>query len=240
MALLRHCTGLVRAAPEKHERFFAAAAFPLPPPPAAFGSDLFPQGWGMLGNNFLGDCTIAGPMHAVMLWLKRAGQSVRFTTLDAQDDYQNFGYIPGKPNTDNGADMVTVAQFWQATGFRDCTDARHKIAAYASIEGSDVGKPDLGHVYQCASLFGAVGIGIAMAQENEAQFDRGETWTPQLDSDEYHFVPIIGRGPQGLLFVTWGKACWMSEAFFEANCKEALAYLPSANDPNTNLFSSAA
>ena len=242
MRLLRHRTGLKRAPPGAHARFFARAVSPaaLPAVPATFGSDSFPAGWGMLSNDALGDCTIAGADHIIM-----ARQKAVFTALDAQDDYQAFGYVPGKPDTDQGADMIAVAQYWQTTGMRDCTDTRHKICDFAGIEGSDAGAPDLNHVYLCAYLFGACGIGIALSDANEDQFERGETWTPDGRADAYHFVPVIARGPQGLGIVTWGKGpdwpgCWLSEDFFRQNCKEALAYLQDASDPNASLFAEAA
>ena len=214
----------------------------LPPIPATFGSDLFPNGWGMNGNDNYGDCTVAGAEHIVMAWLKAKGTTTHFTDIDALDDYENFGYVPSKPETDQGADMISVAEFWRTTGMRDWRAVRYKIAGYASIEGSEAGAPELNHVYQCAFLFGACGIGINLPANAETQFDNNETWTivPDAPSDGYHYVPVIGRGPQGLLFVTWGKACWMSEDFFRANCKEALAYLPTADDPNANLFAEAA
>ena len=236
-------TGLKRAAPVAHVNCFAPLlTIPLPPVPAEFGSDLFPSGWGMLGNDEIGDCTIAGAEHIIMAWLKAKGTTTHFTDVDALEDYENFGYVPGKPQTDQGADMISVAQFWQSTGMRDWRATRYKIAAYASIEGSDVSAPNLDHVYQCAYLFGACGIGINLPDNAETQFDNNETWTvePDAQSDGYHFVPIIGRGANGLLFVTWGKACWMSEEFFRVNCKEGVAYLPTANDQNANLFAVAA
>jgi len=255
MPLLRHRTGLKRAPIEAHARVFARTVAPaaLPPVPAAFGSDLFPDAWGMLGNATAGDCTIAGMMHAMMDWRKLAGQMLRFTDLDAFDDYsavlklsgQPQGYLPSDPSTDTGCDMVTVAQYARETGMRDCTDTRYKVADFASIEGSDRGKPDLDHVYCCAYLFGACGIGIALSDGNEDQFERGETWTPDSNANEYHFVPVVARGPRGIGFVTWGKGpdwpgCWMSEDFFQQNCREAIAYLQNASDPNANLFAEAA
>jgi hypothetical protein len=255
MPLLRHRTGLKHARPDAHARFFARAASPaaLPPVPASFGSDLFPNGWGMLGNATAGDCTIAGLMHAIMEWRRRAGQTVHFTELDAFDDYsavlklsgQPQGYVPADSSTDTGCDMVTVAQYAKATGMRDCADNRYKVAEFASIAGSDGGNPALDHVYACAYLFGACGIGIALSDANEQQFERGETWTPDNSAGEYHFVPVIARGPRGLGIVTWGKGpdwpgCWLSEDFFQQNCKEAIAYLQDASDPNASLFAEAA
>lgn len=255
MPLLRNRTGLKRAPPGAHTRFFARAASPaaLPPLPAEFGRDLFPNGWGMLGNATAGDCTIAGLMHAIMDWRKLAGKTVHFTELDALDDYsavlklsgQRQGYVAGDPSTDTGCDMVTVAQYVKETGLRDYTDTRYKVADFASIAGSDQGNPALDHVYRCAYLFGACGIGIALSNANEDQFERGEAWTPDNSADDYHFVPVIARGRQGLGIVTWGKGpdwpgCWLSEAFFQQNCREAIAYLQDASDPHANLFTEAA
>ena len=255
MPLLRHRTGLKRAPPAAHSRLFACAPSPvaLPPAPAQFGNDPFPDGWGMLGNAGAGDCTIAGLMHAIMDWRKLNGQTVDFTELDALDDYsavlklsgQPQGYVPGDPSTDTGCDMMEVAHYAKQTGLRDRTDTRYKIANFASIEGSDRGDPVLAHVYCCAYLFGACGIGVALSDANEEQFERGETWTPDRSADEYHFVPVVARGPQGLGIVTWGKGpdwpgCWLSENFFQQNCREAIAYLHDASDPNASLFAEAA
>jgi len=206
------------------------AAEALPPTPAVFGhQNLVPaKGWGMLGNDQCGNCTIAGPMHVEMLWNAVAGRRVRFTPLDAVDDYGSVsGYVPGNPLTDLGCDMVTVAKYWQATGMRDCADTRHRIGASLSIDGSAAGAPNLSHVYLSAYLFGAAGIGITLPQSADDQFTKGEPWTDvgSASTGEYHFVPVIARGPLGLGFVTWGEFCWMSEGFFQTNCREALVYL---------------
>jgi hypothetical protein len=255
MPLLRHRTGLKRAPPQAHSRFFARAVPPaaLPIVPAEFGGDLFPAGWGMLGNATAGDCTIAGLMHAMMDWQKRAGRTVHFTELDALDDYgavlklsgQPQGYVPANPATDTGCDMVTVAQYATRIGLRDCADARYKIADFASIAGPDRGNPALDHVYRSAYLFGACGIGIALSAANEDQFERGDTWTPDGHANAYHFVPVVARGRQGLGIVTWGRGpgwsgCWLSEDFFQQNCREAIAYLHDASDRNAKFFAEAA
>src|SRR5215471_10150806 len=40
----------------------------LPPPPAAYDQTKGVTGWGMMMNDTLGDCTIAGLGHAVQVW----------------------------------------------------------------------------------------------------------------------------------------------------------------------------
>lgn len=242
--MLKRRTGLKLSPPGAHARFFAATApGALPAIPAAFGytpdiqAKIAPNAWGMLANDSYGDCTIAGPMHAIMYRSALAGTRAIFTALDALDDYKA---VIGIPFIDEGCDMTTVAAYWQSTGMRDYQDNRYKIAAWASIQGSDAEKPDLQHVYACAYLFGAAGIGIMVPDSADDQFEAGETWDVSAPtSGEYHFVPVIAKGPQGLGIVTWGQFTWLSERFFAFQCKEALAYLPTANDPNAALFAAA-
>ncbi len=229
--MLKHRCGLRLAPPGAHVNFFARDVAPaaLPPVPAVFGhQSLIPaKGWGMLANDEVGDCTIAGPMHVEMLWNKIAGRSVRFTALDALDDYSaNSGYVQGNPLTDVGCDMVAVAKYWQAAGMRDCTVQRHKIAAWLSVDPKN-----LQHIYLAAYLFGAVGLGITVPDSVDAQFENGRTWSVVADATDgdYHFVPAIARGPQGIGFVTWGQFCWMTEQFLKTYCSEAVVYLTQEN-----------
>lgn len=172
----------------------------------------------MLGNDTIGDCTVAGAMHCVMLWNKLKGANVRFSTLDAQDDY--FAITGG---SDDGADMVQVAKYWQATGFRDRQDSRHSIAAYLS---GDPGNFD--HIYSGCYLFGCVGFGIEITSSAIPQFDNGEPWAPALDDsiEGYHFVPLIDRMPDGnALVVTWGAAQEVTPKWLSLHLKEVVYYI---------------
>lgn len=246
---MKYFSGLNRSPPDAHASFFALSvpSEELPTIPSTFGRyDLIPQnGWGMLGNDMAGNCPFAGADHCLMFWNKMAGRDeLRFTTRDALDDYGLCsGYVLGNPATDNGTDIITAARYWQTIGMRDWTDKRYKIAAYLSIQGSDIGAPDLNHVYLSAYLFGAAGIGIKLPESVIPQFEAGETWTvvpDAKDKGQFHYVPVVARGPLGLGVVSWGQFCWMSEEFFKANCEEAMAYLRDMNDPNANLFAEVA
>ena len=226
MPLRKYRCGLNPSAAPPKLRFgayFNAAT--IPPTPTIFGHQYIigPTSWGMLRNDSLSDCTIAGPMHVSMLWNKIAGNSVVFTDLDATDDYSAAcGYVPGDPSTDNGGDMVSVAEYWRNVGMRDSTDTRHKIAAYLQI---DVG--NLAHVYAAAYLFGAVGLGVKLPQSAEAQFDVGEPWTvvPNDEAIDYHYVPLVGRTAQYSQVVTWGKLQDVSTPWLAAYLTEAVAVI---------------
>ncbi len=202
----------------------------LPTIPQTFGrANLFPKdGWGTLKNagiGAIGDCTVAGSMHAAMLWRKLAGVDVDFTDHDAQDDYSAItGYVPGDDSTDTGADMVAVAKYWQRTGFRDAVDQRHYIAAY--LGGRD--PPNWEHVYAGCYLFAVVGLSVRIPTSAPKQFEAGEPWhVVRGDSIEgYHFLPLFDRTAAGNgLVVTWGAQQEVTQQWLETYTFEVVYYI---------------
>ena len=179
----------------------------------------------MLGNDQVGDCTIAGAMHAIMLWNKVARHPVNFTTQDAIDDYSAVsGYVPGDDSTDQGADIVQVASYWRKTGIRDSTDTRHKIVAYMSVDHTN-----LDHIDAACYLFYAVGLGVQISQQDEDNFLAGQPWTGANTPEAYHYVPMIGRDPIYRQCVTWGGLQDIADDWFITNVQEVVAMI-SAED----------
>lgn len=193
----------------------------LPTVPQVFGHyGLIPASdWGMLGNDQVGDCAIAGIDHIEMLWNAEAKKQVTFTTKDALNEYSAItGYIPGDPSTDQGTDIVTAAQYWQSTGIADNNGVVHKIASFLQVDTPD-------HAITAAYLFGACGLGIQLTDEAQAQFMNGQPWDVGTLSGDYHFVPLVGRDDKYLYVVTWGAVQAMTPAFFKQVCYESVAYL---------------
>ncbi len=217
-------TGLLRGPqPQLHFKSYFLE-HRLPPIPAVFGHQhLFPKdGWGMLGNQRIGDCTIASAMHCSMLFNKIVNQNVRFTDLDAQDDYSAVsGYIPGDITTDGGANMVQVCSYWQKTGMRDSHNNRHKIVAYLAVDHKY-----LDRVFAAAYLFDAVKLGVQIPSSAERQFMAGRPWA-NVAGDEiagYHDVPMVGRLANGnIAVVTWGALQEVEQSWLAVNLNEAVA-----------------
>ena len=68
-----------------------------------------PIAYGMLGNDAVGDCTIAGHYHLRMNMqaVANAGTPLVVTTEQALADYSAAtGYNPADPSTDQGANMT--------------------------------------------------------------------------------------------------------------------------------------
>lgn len=209
-------TGL-NPAPEPPRLEFKEYFLPLqlPPIPATFGHYglIDAESWGMLANDRVGDCTVAGAMHCSMLWNKMTGTHVVFTDLDARDDY--FAITGGG---DTGVDIVQQASYWKKTGFRDNHNRRHKIGAYLQIDATR-----LDHIDAAVYLFGAVGFGVAVGDREEQEFLHHQPWTSPGPVDGYHYVPMVGKDPDWRKVVTWGGLQDVGEGWLDAQLKEVVA-----------------
>lgn len=197
----------------------------LPTPPTKFGhqSLINSNAWGMLGNDTVGDCVIAGAGHETMLWNREANKLVNISTANAISDYSAItGYNPKDPNTDQGTDMQVAASYRRKTGMLDANNARHKVAAYLAITpGNKL------EVKQAVYVFSAVGIGIQFPASAMDQFNAGKAWTVVYGSkiEGGHYIPAVGYDAKYVYVVTWGKLQPMSWQFFEKYCDEGVAYV---------------
>jgi len=196
----------------------------LPSVPASFGHADLVTDWGMLGNDTVGDCAIAGPYHILELLNAEVCKTVPVSTSTALNTYSAItGYNPDDPSTDQGGDMTQVAQYWQETGFDDDNNNVHRIVTFAALEPGDLDQ--LAAATYC--LGGAVGIGVNLPESAQDQFDDGKPWSVTSSPIEGgHFVPVVGRAPDAnYQIVTWGALAEMEPAFYTAHEMLALAYL---------------
>lgn len=214
----------------KFSAFFDPAG--LPTPPMVFGrTSYFPEdGWGLLLNDQLSDCVIAGGMHETMLLAALSGnRAPKFTDAQAVAEYSEIaGYNPnaqpdanGDNPTDDGTDMVDAANYRQRTGLIDAAGNRHKIDGF-------VGLKDVKQVVLATYLFGVCGIGVNLTRQSEDQFDAEEPWamTSKPGNEGGHYVCCCGRNHDGnLLIVTWGRLQAVEPAWIAERMDEAVAYL---------------
>jgi hypothetical protein len=197
----------------------------LPPLPATFGHEtsIGADDWGMLANDRYGDCVLAGAAHETMLLAREAGNTVAFTDSDVLGDYAALtGFDPKRPETDRGTDLQQAADYRRNTGILDAHGSRHRIAAYLALEPGNVE-----HLYQATYLFGAAGIGLRLPASALTQSENGQIWDMVAGSpiEGGHYVPLVGRGTDGLHVVTWGMVQVVTEAFLAEYCDEAIAYV---------------
>ena len=200
----------------------------LTPAPVGFDhTGLVTEPWGMLGNSTLGDCAIAGPMHETMLLNAAAGKQIQFTDANAIGAYTAItGYNPADPNTDRGSNVRDVLSYRAATGLRDAGGGIHKIGAYVALEPGDWNE-----LLEALYIFECVGIGIQFPASAMDQFNNGQPWDVPIGTIEGgHYIPCVARPLAATVdVVTWGAKQAMTQAFYEATCDEAWAYVSSEN-----------
>lgn len=213
------------ATPDPRDFQFADLVSTAQPPkaPPEFGHEGLITAWGMLGNDTVGDCVIAGAGHETEMWNKEAGRTVTISAATAIKAYSEVtGYNPKDPNTDQGTDMGVAAKWRRAKGMPDDAGNRHKIAAYLSIKPGNFSQ-----LKQAAWLFGAVGIGIEFPASAMDQFNAGQPWDVVKGSqiEGGHYIPIVAVRGNYVEIVTWGQIQKVTLAFLAKYCDEAYAYV---------------
>src|SRR5271166_2770943 len=147
-----------------------------------------PISYGMLGNDTVGDCTIAAKYHLKMNQraVANAGSPLAVTTEEALADYSSItGYNPADPSTDQGAQCQDVLAWYKAKG---------DIAGYATV---DIHNVDM--VKAAIYIFGGVYIGFNVPQSMVDQLGNGQdpdwSYSPSdTASGEGHCVVEFGYG----------------------------------------------
>ena len=165
--------------------------------------------WGMMGNDSVGDCTIADCGHQIMLHTANASTIVIPTQQDILSAYSAAtGYDPSNPASDQGANETSVCQFMETTG----------ILGHKSNGDAMVDPANLDHIRWCIQLFGACRLGIEVPDYLMTQFNLGKPWaydvTQSQTSEGGHDVPLVKYDGQYFYCVTWGKLQPIDPSFF--------------------------
>jgi hypothetical protein len=187
----------------------------LPPPPSADWTSGITS-WGMMLNDTLGDCTIAGLGHAIQVFTANTGSTITPPDATIENYYEQWdGYVAGNPSTDNGGVELDVLNDWQKQGF-----AGHALTAFA-----DPRPANLDEVRQSIALFGGVYIGLNLPLTAQTQdvWDvvkhGGANAVPGSWGGHCVFVPKYDE--KSFTCITWGELKTMTLAFWNKYCDEA-------------------
>ena len=201
-------------------------------PPASFGHERLVPSWGMLLNDRIYDCAVAGAMHSSMLWNREAGKTALYLDQNAVQAYGEItGYRPGPeltdPNapqnpTDQGTYIPELLRYWQHTGLVDAKGARHKIGAYIQLHTGDWREL----IYACY-YFDGVGIGLNFPEQWMTDFDQGKPWDAlkQPNVDGGHYVTGVAYRDSRCVAITWGGQVEITRAGYEQFSDETYALL---------------
>lgn len=192
----------------------------LPPPPPAVDWTKGITAFGMMLNDALGDCTIAGCGHAVQIWTANLGAEITVPDPTVEQFYEEWdGYNPADPSTDQGGVELDVLNSWRQGGF-----AGHILTGFA-----DPHPANLEAVRQAIELFGGVYIGLSLplSAQNQAVWAVTEPTDPAAAPGSWggHCVFVPKYDQNGFTCITWGGLQVMTKAFWLEYCDEAHALL---------------
>ncbi len=198
---------------------FARYATPaLPAPPEFCDWSNLETDWGMMRNDALGDCTIAGCAHAVQTWTLVINQRITIPDNEVVHYYSLWdGYVDGDPNTDQGGVELDVLNQWRQQGL-----SGHTLTGYAAVNHRNEIE-----VRQAIALFGGVYIGLSLPISAQSQdvWDTVQTSDGQPGSWGGHCVWVLAYDKDSLTCITWGETKKMTWRFWENYCDESYALL---------------
>lgn len=199
---------------------YLTPALPAPPPAVDWTKGV--TNFGMMLNDQIGCCTIAGIGHAIQIWTANTGALFTIPDPTILYYYETWdGYKLGNPNTDNGGIELDVLNKWRQQGF-----GGHALTAFA-----DPNVKNLGEVRQAINLFGGVyiGIGLPLTAQGQHVWDVVPKAGDDADKDSWggHCVFVPAYDEDGFTCITWGQKQRMTLAFWNAYCDEAHALLSS-------------
>lgn len=191
-----------------------AASGVLPGVPAArdWTSGLSNYDADPLGNDDVGDCTVAACGHAITLASQLAGLPSPVTAAGVLADYSAVtGYNPADPSTDRGAYLLDVLKHLRAPGVCGV-----RCEAFVSVARE--------HVEAAVDLFGGMIIGFQMPA---SIWDMGDTWDDKGDRNIAggHAVFVHAVSPGLWVCNSWGRRYCITPAFVSAYMDEAWAIL---------------
>jgi len=198
-------------------RFAKYATPALPEPPLSIDWTDGIIDFGMMLNDKLGCCTIAGCGHAVQVWTANCYSESTVPDASILAAYETWdGYNPADPNTDQGGIELDVLNKWRKQGL-----AGHHIIGFA-----DPSVRNIKEIKQSIAFFGGVYIGVSLPLTAQNQ----DVWDVTLDPGDGsakagswggHCVFVCAYDADGFTCITWGAKKKLTNAFWNAYVDEA-------------------
>lgn len=190
--------------------YYVAGELPQAPPRTDYPTFT----WGMLGNDKVGDCGVAGLEHgfeadAVVVHEQETWPD----TAEAVHYY--FDYTGGQ---DSGVVLSDYLEYVRKNGYYG-----HHVHAYAPVEVAN-----LPLLHTCVWMYGFAYTGITVTNAMQEAFSNGQPWTTSLLNSSVaggHCIPLVGYDDQYLYAVTWGKIQPITYPMWHYIASEAWAVL---------------
>jgi len=186
-----------------------------------------PADLGMMKNDVLGCCTVAGMYHAIQTWTALANPPIETESDDnvVVTYAQACGYLPGDPSTDRGGNEQDVLAYWMGQGIPVYPSSGsfgttvNRLVAYYEDDPRNV--QDIREtILDCGVCY----IGFQVPASLMANGIPADVWDVADDPgpiDGGHCVILVDYDKVGPWLVSWGRLYQMTWKFFGAYVDEA-------------------
>lgn len=189
-------------------------------PPAAYDFDVTHGGipTPMFGNDYHGDCVIAGRAHQTLRFEDAEKKKIlKITDADVLAEWHKEN-----GNTEDGLVILDSLNLWRKRGWK-AAGKTYKIKAFAEINRAN-------HTEAMVAVFSDIGIMLGMSLPDSCidQFNAAHIWddiSQPPNPENGHCVYVPGYNATGPVCVTWGRKQQMTWAYFDKYCDEAYAII---------------
>jgi hypothetical protein len=178
--------------------------------------------YGMFQNDNFSCCTLSGVANLILQMSYNSGKQYQISDDDVLKAYSDItGFDPARPETDNGAHLIDVLNYWRQVGI-----GGNKIAAFVELDINN-----LAQIFGALYAFGGIYAGADLPKiiEEEPLFwdiddpnfqgdSKPGTWGP-------HCVVLGAASLQFLGSITWGEIQRLTLPFFSNYFFQAFAVL---------------
>lgn len=165
--------------------------------------------WYIANEIITHNCVIACMAHLGGVFLGNAGGKLYLTSAQIIDLYSAIGgYIPGDPNTDQGADIQTALNYWVKSGLLPTNKPPHKIKAWMAVDPTNIQEMQTA-IWLFENL--VFGVNLPDAWVNPFPSSNGFVWdvAGAPDNSNGHCICGVGFGStgyshKGIEIATWG------------------------------------
>lgn len=186
----------------------------------------------MFANDRYGCCTCASNGHRIVAQEFATRQrEVAVTDGDVLDVYAAVtGFDYSRPETDNGAYMLDVANYMRRVGMgREKDGTAHTVEAFVKVDHSNHAE-----VKAACNIFGGVWLGVWLPRSAQAQTGPTLQWDAPSDAaklvGEYepgswggHAIEVTAYNERAAMAYTWGREQYMTWDFWRACVDECYA-----------------
>lgn len=227
---MAHKLGLLPHTPDERDIKLSTVYKTTSELPSTFG--VTGLNWGMLGNDYYGDCYWASSAHEIMAEAHLAGRNPKFTDKPVLTSYSKYLGLKSlselNEETDQGTDARQGAKFRKLYGVEDAQGIGIKIGAWFILE-----EKDYHSILSLVHDFGGVTVCVELPKSAEESFSRAEQGDGEYIWDYVkgsqiaggHAIAGVGAKDDELTIVSWGHEVTMTEAFIENYMQCVVVYV---------------